>query len=49
MTPDVTSYTKVKAFLQECIDVDGVDNESQLLSAFKKCRDDQDTIKNVAF
>ena len=47
MTPDGASYTKVKAFLQECMDVVGVDNESQLLSALKKCRDDQDKIRKV--
>jgi hypothetical protein len=39
VTPDVASYTKVKAFLQECMDVDGVEDESQLLSAFKKYRE----------
>ena len=36
MTPDVTSYTKVKALLQECMDVVGVEDESPLLSALKK-------------
>jgi hypothetical protein len=35
-TPDVASCTKVKAFLQECMDVAGVEDESQLLSALKK-------------
>jgi hypothetical protein len=39
VTPDVASYTKVKAFLQECMDVDGVEDESQLLSAFKQYRE----------
>ena len=29
------------------MDVDGVDNESQLLSALKQFRDDQDKIRNV--
>ena len=43
MTPDVASYTKVKAFLQECMDVVGVEDESQLLSAFIKYR----TVMNV--
>jgi hypothetical protein len=47
VTPDVASYTKVKAFLQECMDVASVENQSRLLSAFKKCRDDQDKIRNV--
>ena len=31
-TLDVASYTKVKAFLQECMDVVGVEDQSQLLS-----------------
>ncbi len=39
--------TKVKAFLQECIDVVGVEDESQLLSALKKYRDDQEKTMNV--
>jgi hypothetical protein len=47
VTPDVASYTKIKAFLQECMDVVEVENESQLLSALKRCRDDQDKIRNV--
>ena len=47
MTPNVESYAKVKAFLQECMDVGGVEDESQLLSAFKKYRDDQDKLTNV--
>ncbi len=34
VTLDVESYTKVKAFLQECMDVVGVEDKSQLLSAF---------------
>ena len=34
VNPDVASYTKVKAFLQECMDVVGVEDKSQLLSAF---------------
>jgi hypothetical protein len=47
VTPDVASYTKVKAFLQECMDGVGVEDESLLLSALKKYRDDQDKIMNV--
>ena len=47
VTLDVASYTKVKAFLQECMDVDGVEDESQLLSALKWCGDDQEKITNV--
>jgi len=39
VTPDVAPYTKVKAFLQECMDVAGVKDESQLLSALNKYRD----------
>ena len=33
---DVASYTKVKSFLHACMDVAGVEDESQLLSALKK-------------
>ena len=47
MTPDVASYTKVKAFLQKCMDVVGVEDEPRLLSAFKKYWDDQDQTRNV--
>jgi hypothetical protein len=47
VTPDVESYTKVQAFLQECMGVVGAEDESQLPSAFKNCRDDQDKITNV--
>jgi hypothetical protein len=36
VNPDVASYTKVKAFLQECMDVAGVEDSSQLLSALNK-------------
>ena len=36
VTSDVASYTKVKAFLQECMAVAGVEDESQLLSELKK-------------
>jgi hypothetical protein len=39
VTPDVASYTKVKAFLQERMHVAGVEEESQLLSALKKYRE----------
>ena len=39
VTPDVASYTNVKAFLQECMHVAGVEEESQLLSALKKYRE----------
>ena len=39
MTPDVASYTKVKAFLQECMHGAGVEDESQLLSALNKYRE----------
>jgi hypothetical protein len=44
---DVASYTKLKTFFQECIHIDGVEDASQLLSAFKNYRDDQDKIRNV--
>ena len=47
VTPHVVSYTKVKALLQECMDVAEVEDESQLLSALKKYRDDQEKIMNV--
>jgi hypothetical protein len=47
VSPDVTSYTNLKASLQECMDVAGVEDASQLLSSLIKCRDDQDKIKNV--
>jgi hypothetical protein len=38
VTLDVALYTKVKAFLQECMDVAGVEDESRLLSALNKYR-----------
>ena len=47
MSHDVASYTKLKTFFQECIHIDGVEDASQLLSAFKNYRDDQDKIRNV--
>ena len=47
MSPDVASYTKVKAFLQECMGVDGVEDESHLLSALKKYMDNEDKIRNA--
>ena len=36
MSPYVALYTKVKESLQECMDVAGVEDESQLLSALNK-------------
>ena len=47
VSPDVASYTNVKAFLQECMGVVGVEEESQLLSALKKLRDNEDKIRHV--
>ena len=47
MSPDGASHTKLKAFLQECMDVVGVEDTSQLLSALRKYRRDQDIIKNI--
>jgi hypothetical protein len=44
VTPDVSSNNKFKDLLQECMDVDGVEDASQLLSAFKKYREHQDKI-----
>ena len=34
MTPDVASHNKVMAFLQDCMNVVGIEDESRLLSAF---------------
>jgi hypothetical protein len=47
VSPDVASYTKVKAFLQECMGVVGVEDEPQLLSALKRYKDNEDKIRNV--
>jgi hypothetical protein len=35
VSPDVSSYTKLKNFVQECMDVAGVEDASKVLSAFK--------------
>jgi hypothetical protein len=47
VSPDLSSYTKLKAFLQECMDVVGVEDASQLLSALKSIVINQDKIRNV--
>ena len=47
VSPDVSSDTKLKDLIQECMGVAGDEDVSQLLSTFKKYREHQDTITNV--
>ena len=47
MTRDVSLGTKFKDVLQECMEVAGAEDESQVLSAFKMYREHQDEIRDL--
>jgi len=47
VTRDVSLGTKFKDVLQECMEVAGAEDESQVLSAFKMYREHQDEIRDL--